>query len=122
MAYATTDRAPVLIDRDSPLKPDIVLVLTYLVLSAIGLLMVYSATAPNLAARGLDPTRELKAQAIFVVIGFIVFGVVSSIDLIEIKGFAGPIYAISIALLVLVLTPLGDSEGIITKDRSDDLG
>lgn len=120
MAYATTDRAPVLIDRDSPLKPDIVLVLTYLVLSAIGLLMVYSATAPNLAARGLDPTRELKAQAIFVVIGFIVFTVVSSIDLIEIKGFAGPIYAISIALLVLVLTPLGDSEGI--AQRWIDLG
>jgi rod shape determining protein RodA len=120
MAYATTDRAPVLIDRDSPLKPDIVLVLTYLVLSAIGLLMVYSATAPNLAARGLDPTRELKAQAIFVVIGFIVFGVVSSIDLTEIKGFAGPIYAISIALLVLVLTPLGDSEGI--AQRWIDLG
>jgi rod shape determining protein RodA len=120
MAYATTDRAPVMLDRDSPLKPDIVLVLTYLALSAIGLLMVYSATAPNLAARGLDPTRELKAQAIFVVIGFIVFGVVSSIDLTEIKGFAGPIYAVSIGLLILVLTPLGDSEGI--AQRWIDLG
>ncbi|MGI9584520.1 MAG: FtsW/RodA/SpoVE family cell cycle protein [Acidimicrobiia bacterium] len=120
MAYATADRTPVMLDRDSPLKPDIVLVLTYFALSAIGLLMVYSATAPNLAARGLDPTRELKAQAIFVVIGFIVFAVVSSIDLTEIKGFAGPIYAISIGLLVLVLTPLGDSEGI--AQRWIDLG
>ena len=49
------------------------------------------------------------------VIGFIVFGVMSSIDLTEIKGFVGPIYAISIGLLVLVLTPLGDSEGIAQR-------
>ena len=117
---STTDRTPVFLDRDKPLRPDLVLVITYLVISAIGLLMVYSATAPGLEARGLDPTSELKEQAIFVVIGFIVFGVVSSIDLMEIKGFVGPIYAISIGLLVLVLTPLGDSEGI--AQRWIDLG
>jgi cell division protein FtsW len=107
MAYATTDRVPVFIDRDSPLRPDLVLVVTYLLISAIGLLMVYSATAPGLEARGLDPTRDLKEQAIFVVIGFVVFGIVSSIDLTEIRGFVGPLYVISIGLLVLVMTPLG---------------
>ena len=120
MAIPTTDRTPVFLDRDKPLRPDLVLVITYLVISAIGLLMVYSATAPGLEARGLDPTAELKEQAIFVVIGFIVFAVVSSIDLMEIKGFVGPVYAISIGLLVLVLTPLGDSEGI--AQRWIDLG
>jgi rod shape determining protein RodA len=117
---STTDRTPVFLDRDKPLRPDLVLVITYLIISAIGLLMVYSATAPGLEARGLDPTSELKEQAIFVVIGFIVFGVVSTIDLMEIKGFVGPIYAISIGLLILVLTPLGDSEGI--AQRWIDLG
>ncbi|MGI9666458.1 MAG: rod shape-determining protein RodA [Acidimicrobiia bacterium] len=120
MAVPTTDRTPVFLDRDQPLKPDLVLVITYLVISAIGLLMVYSATAPGLEALGRDPARELKEQAIFVVIGFIVFGVMSTIDLMEIKGFVGPIYAISIGLLVLVLTPLGDSEGI--AQRWIDLG
>ncbi len=120
MAYASTDRVPVLYDRDQPLRPDLVLVVTYLLISAIGLLMVYSATAPGLEARGADPTRVLKEQAIFVVIGFIVFGFMSSIDLTEIKGFVGPIYAISIGLLVVVLTPLGDSEGI--AQRWIDLG
>jgi rod shape determining protein RodA len=120
MAYATTDRVPVFIDRDSPLRPDLVLVVTYLLISAIGLLMVYSATAPGLEARGLDPTRDLKEQAIFVVIGFVVFGFVSSIDLTEIRGFVGPLYVISIALLVLVMTPLGDSAGI--AQRWIDLG
>ena len=120
MALPSTDRVPVFIDRDSPLRPDLVLVVTYLLISAIGLLMVYSATAPGLEARGLDPTRDLKEQAIFVVIGFVVFGVVSSLDLTEIRGFVGPIYIIAIGLLVLVMTPLGDSEGI--AQRWIDLG
>lgn len=120
MALPSTDRIPVFVDRDSPLRPDLVLVVTYLVISAIGLLMVYSATAPGLEARGLDPTRDLKEQAIFVVIGFVVFGIVSSLDLMEIRGFVGPIYVIAIGLLVLVMTPLGDSEGI--AQRWIDLG
>jgi rod shape determining protein RodA len=115
MAYATTERTPVFLDRDRPLRPDLVLVLIYLAISAIGLLMVYSATAPGLESRGLDPTAELKAQAVFVVIGFVVFGIMSSVDLTEIKGFTGPIYLISIGLLLLVLTPLGDSEGIAQR-------
>ncbi|MFC2153737.1 rod shape-determining protein RodA [Actinomycetota bacterium] len=120
MATRTRDRVPVFVDRDSPLRPDLVLVLTYLAVSAIGLLMVYSATAPSLEARGLDPTAELKEQAIFVVIGFVVFGIMSSIDLTEIRGFVGPIYLVAIGLLVLVLSPLGDSEGI--AQRWIDLG
>ena len=120
MVSRTRDRVPVFVDRDSPLRPDLVLVLTYLAVSAIGLLMVYSATAPSLEARGLDPTAELKEQAIFVVIGFVVFGIMSSIDLTEIRGFVGPIYLVAIGLLVLVLSPLGDSEGI--AQRWIDLG
>jgi rod shape determining protein RodA len=120
MTSTMSDRTPVFLDRDSPLRPDMMLVVTYLVISAVGLLMVYSATAPGLRARGLDPTAELKEQAIFVVIGFIAFGIASSIDLMELKGFVGPIYVISIALLVLVLSPLGESEG--EAQRWIDLG
>jgi rod shape determining protein RodA len=101
--------------KDEPFKPDLVLVLTYLVISAIGLLMVYSATAPGLEALGEDPAAELRDQAIFVVIGFIVFGVVSTIDLVELKGFAGPIYLAAIVPLIVVLTPLGESDGLAQR-------
>ena len=104
---------------DEPLKPDLVLVLTYLVISAIGLLMVYSATAPRLEARGLDPAAELRSQAIWVVLGFIVFAVASTINLVELKGFTGPIYIGAVFLLVLVF-PLGESDGI--AQRWIDLG
>ncbi len=106
--------------RQGPLRPDLVLVLTYVTISAIGLLMIYSATAPGLTARGLDPAAELKSQAVFVLIGFVVFAVVSAIDLTEVKGFVGPIYVIVIVLLLMVLTALGDSEGI--AQRWIDLG
>lgn len=121
MANVTRSREPMTFtNRQGPLRPDLVLVLTYLTISAIGLLMVYSATAPGLSARGLDPAGELKAQALFVLIGFIVFAVVSAIDLTEVKGFVGPIYVIVILLLMMVLTPLGDSQGI--AQRWIDLG
>jgi len=110
MSLRTRHRPTSVRMKDEPFKPDLVLVLTYLAISAIGLLMVYSATAPGLEASGKDPAAELRSQAIFVVIGFIIFGVVSTIDLVELRGFAGPIYIAAVVPLILVLTPLGESE------------
>lgn len=111
MALDYSDSAPISIrHRDAPMRPDLVLVLSYIVLTAIGLLMIYSATAPGFEARGIDPTRELKEQAIFVVIGFVVFGLISAFDLTEIRGFVTPMYVISIGLLFLVFL-VGDSGG-----------
>lgn len=102
-----------------PLKPDLVLVLTYVTISAIGLLMIFSATAPGFEAAGADPATELRSQAIWVVLGFIVFAVASTVSLVELKGFAGPFYLVSVVLLVLVF-PLGESDGV--AQRWIDLG
>ncbi|MDK1016989.1 MAG: rod shape-determining protein RodA [Actinomycetota bacterium] len=102
-----------------PLKPDLVLVLTYVTISAIGLLMIFSATAPGFEAAGEDPATELRSQAIWVVLGFIVFAVASTINLVELKGFASPFYLVSVVLLVLVF-PLGESDGV--AQRWIDLG
>jgi rod shape determining protein RodA len=111
MATDYRDSKPIaFMHREAPLKPDLILVLSYLAITAIGLLMVYSATAPGLEARDLDPTRDLKQQAIFVIVGFILFGLVSSLDLTEVQGFTTPIYAVSVALLVLVFL-VGDKAG-----------
>ena len=115
MALRSKDRPTSVRMKDAPLKPDPVLVLTYVAISAIGLLMIYSATAPRLEAVGLDPAAELRSQAIFVVIGFIAFAVVSTVDLVELKGFAGPIYLVSLVPLVMVLTGLGESEGLAQR-------
>lgn len=111
MAVGYQDSKPIsLMNRDAPMRPDLVLVLTYIVLTAVGLLMIYSATAPGFEARGIDPTRELKEQAIFVIIGFIVFGIVSAIDLTEIRAFTTPIFVIAVGMLALVFI-VGDSAG-----------
>lgn len=92
-----------LLQRDRPMRPDLILVIPYLVLSAIGLLMVYSATAPSLEANGLDPTADLKRQAVFVVIGFVAFGVSSMIDVKAVRSFVPAIYLATLAFLVIVL-------------------
>jgi rod shape determining protein RodA len=115
MAIRSKDRPTSVRMKDAPRKPDLVLVLTYLALSAVGLLMIYSATAPGLEAAGKDPAAELRSQAIFVVFGFIIFAVMSTVDLVELKGFTGPIYLASLVPLVLVLTGLGESEGLAQR-------
>jgi rod shape determining protein RodA len=115
MAIRSKDRPTSVRMKDAPRKPDLVLVLTYLALSAVGLLMIYSATAPGLEAAGKDPAAELRSQAIFVVIGFIIFAVMSTVDLVELKGFTGPIYLASLVPLVLVLTGFGESEGLAQR-------
>jgi rod shape determining protein RodA len=121
MASVTRSRErSISLDPHARSRPDFVLIITYVTLSLLGLLMIYSATAPGLEARGLNPTSELKAQAVFVFVGFIVFGLTSRLDLTEIRRFVGPIYVVSTLLLVVVLTGLGDSEGV--AQRWIDLG
>jgi rod shape determining protein RodA len=106
----TTDRSQVsLLRRDRKFRPDWLLLISYMALSALGLMMIYTASAPRLEALGVSPTRELEQQAAFVLIGFMAFGVVSLISMATIRPWASAIYLGSIVTLVLVLSPLGSS-------------
>jgi rod shape determining protein RodA len=106
----TTDRSQVsLLRRDRKFRPDWLLLISYMALSALGLMMIYTASAPRLEALGVSPTRELEQQAAFVLIGFMAFGVVSLISMATIRLWASAIYLGSIVTLVLVLSPLGSS-------------
>lgn len=110
MAIPTDEDRPVsLLRRERTARPDMLLVIPYLVLSALGLVMIYSASAPRLEALGLNPTRDLERQAIFVIIGFVGFAVTSMIDLRALKRWVPAIYLTSVVSLVLVLSPLGAS-------------
>jgi rod shape determining protein RodA len=86
---------------------DPVLLLAVIGLAVAGLFMVYSATHQSLEAVGLDPGRFLKRQATFVALGMIVVMLAASFDYRFLKVYAGVVYTASIALLVLVRTPLG---------------
>ena len=71
---AAIDTRPLgLLQRERAMRPDLLLVLPYLALSAFGLLMVYTASASRLEAAGSDPGVLMKRQAVFVVVGIVLF-------------------------------------------------
>ena len=86
---------------------DWVLVLAVSALSAIGVLLVWSATQPSLLAAGLDPRTYLKKQLLWVVIGLMLMVAVSFIDRRQLRSWAPLAYGATLLGLLAVLTPLG---------------
>ncbi len=97
-----------LLRRDRQLRPDLALVIPYLLLTALGLVMIYSASAPRLEALGVSPSREVEQQAAFVLIGFASFAIVSVVDLRVVRSWVPAIYIGSVVTLILVLSPFGE--------------
>ncbi len=88
---------------------DPILVAAVVGLAVIGLFAIYSATHQSLAAVDLDPGRFVKRQLTFLAVGLVVLMVAASFDYRLLKVYAGIAYVSSLALLVLVRTPLGTS-------------
>ncbi len=109
MAHTVERRQMSLLRRERQLRPDLALVIPYLVLSALGLVMIYTASAPRLEALGVSPSRELEQQAAFVLIGFAAFAVVSMINLSVVRPWVPALYLGSVVTLILVLSPLGSA-------------
>jgi rod shape determining protein RodA len=86
---------------------DWVLVLAVSALSAIGVLLVWSATQPSLLAAGLDPRTYLKKQLLWVVIGLMLMVAVSFIDRRQLRSWAPLAYGATLLGLLAVLSPLG---------------
>ncbi len=84
-------------------RPDVVLIASTLVLSAFGLLMIYSATRFGLERAGAIATFTVERQMVFVTAGVIAMFVFSLIDYREYRNFLPLIYAATIALLLAVL-------------------
>jgi cell division protein FtsW (lipid II flippase) len=51
-----------LLQRERALRPDVVLILSYLALSGLGLVMIYSASAPRLIAEEAVQRRPSSAR------------------------------------------------------------
>jgi rod shape determining protein RodA len=102
-------RATVPAERWAIRHIDPILVGAAIVLAALGLLAIYSATHQSLEAVGLDPGRFVKRQVTFVAVGFIVLLLAVSFDYRLLKVYAGIVYVSSLILLLLVRTPLGTS-------------
>jgi rod shape determining protein RodA len=100
---ATTIERAVVDDRQRP-GPDVILFVAMLLLSGLGILMVYTASQGRLAAEGLDPTSAMVKQAVFAVIGLVLVLIGSVIDYRDLAGWSVIIYGIALALLGFVLT------------------
>ena len=80
-----------------------------LVLAGFGALMVYSATFAHLKEEGFSPRFFLDRQVIFSVVGVVGMGVLASISYRRLRAWSGLGYAGALVLLIVVLTPLGNS-------------
>ena len=94
--------------RKAPIRHlDPSLLMITLMLAAYGAIMVQSTTVNNQATAGLDPNLFLKRQVAFLVAGMIALLAISFFDYRYLAGFSPLIYGITVASLILVLTPLG---------------
>jgi rod shape determining protein RodA len=94
--------------RKAPMKHlDPTLLLTALLLSIFGVVMVFTATASKQAQAGLDPSAFLKRQTVYVVVGALALSLVAFFDYRHLKDLAPIVYGTTLVALVAVLTPLG---------------
>jgi rod shape determining protein RodA len=87
---------------------DLVLVLSTLVLAAVGVIMVYSATRDGQVAAGLSPHYYLIRQAIFVMVGVVAMVVLAWADYHWIEAVATFLY-IGLILALLAMFAIGHS-------------
>jgi cell division protein FtsW len=83
-----------------------------LILSLVGLIMVFSASAVVAGNRFHDPWYYLKRQMAWLIVGLALMHLASRIDYTVWRKFAIPILAVNAMLLALVLVP---SLGIVAK-------
>src|SRR6266705_3983406 len=94
--------------RNAPLRHmDWILVVVVLGLTAIGTLLVWSATQPGLLAAGQDPHTYLKKQLLNVAIGLVLMAGVSLVDTRQLRTWVPFVYGATLLTLVAVLTPAG---------------
>jgi rod shape determining protein RodA len=92
--------------RNSVLRQmDWVLVAVVCALSAIGVVLVWSATQPSLLAAGHDPRTYMKKQLLWAVIGLILMFAVSFADSRRLRTWTPLVYGATLLALVAVLVP-----------------
>jgi rod shape determining protein RodA len=107
MAVMARSRRPSLaLERRRP-RPDFVTVFVLVLLGALGVLMIYSSSAPRLEALGGDPDSLMRRQIIFLMVGAVIFTLSSLYDYRDLRHLVPLIYATAILMVLVVLTPLG---------------
>ena len=107
---------PLGIDRrwswlDSPAlrSLDPLLIGATVLISGLGLLMIYSATRERLHAEGLDELYFVKRQGAAIAVGLLLMALLLAIDYRRLRDFSVLAYGATVVLLLSVLSPLGSS-------------
>ncbi len=90
---------------------DYILVIATLLVSAVGVVMVYTATRGTLLAEGDDPKTFLKKQGLFVVLGIITMVVVALIDYRRLESVANLLYWLIVLALLGVFVVGSSAQG-----------
>jgi rod shape determining protein RodA len=102
---------------------DWVLIAISIILSIVGLLLLYSATSQTLRQGGFDPFDRVNKQAVTMVVGAAVAIGLACVDYRIWKIYAGFIYLGSVISLILVRVPgLGSTDSTGTAQRWFQLG
>ncbi|HEV3401997.1 MAG TPA: rod shape-determining protein RodA [Acidimicrobiales bacterium] len=88
---------------------DVLLVAAVVAISALSLVMIYSATRNEQAVTALGGSYYLKRQAIFLAIGLAAMILVAAIDYRSFHDAAPVLYVVTVAILLLVLSPVGSA-------------
>ena len=107
----TLARTHVAASRRSVPPFDLILLVATLLVSVIGVVMVYTATRGSLLAQGEDPKTFLKKQGLFVVLGVIVMVVVALIDYRRLEPIANILYWLIILALLGVFVVGSSAQG-----------
>lgn len=99
---------------------DPVLILSALALTAIGALMIYSASFARLREEGFTNRFLLNRQMLFAVLGVVAAGVVAAVPYRRLRTWSVALYGIGVTLLIAVLSGLGDAS--LGAQRWIDLG
>jgi rod shape determining protein RodA len=90
---------------------DYILVVATIMVSLVGVVMVYTATRGPLLAQGEDPHAYLKKQALYVVLGIIVMIGVALFDYRRLEPIAMVLYALTILALLGVYVVGSSAQG-----------
>jgi len=84
---------------------DFILCITVLLLLALGVIMVLSASAPSALAETGDSYAYVKKQAAFAIVGIVAMFFISKIDYRFYKKYYWTVYFVSWIILLLVVVP-----------------
>lgn len=88
-------------------RPDYLMIVIIAGLTALGLIMIFTASAPRLEAAGASRSTDMVRQGIFVLLGAVVFVVSSSISDRNWRLLTPWVYGATLLLLIAVLSPVG---------------